>query len=102
VLPPEQLPPGATRRQKFDTVGGFVIRDAEYPHLMISVIVVDSPYYATVDEKGSFSISGVPEGKANLKVWTRGKWASEQEIATGSKEDLTVKVTSAHDKESSE
>ena len=99
VMPPEQLPPGATRRQKFDSVGGFAIRDAEYPHLMISVIVVDSPYYSTVDEKGSFSIAGVPDGKANLKVWTRGKWASEQEIDTGSKEELIVKVSSAHDKE---
>jgi hypothetical protein len=99
VMPPEQLPPGATRRQKFDSVGGFAIRDAEYPHLMISVIVVDSPYYSTVDEKGSFAIAGVPDGKANLKVWTRGKWASEQEIDTGSKEDLVVKVTSEHDKE---
>jgi hypothetical protein len=99
VLPPELLPPGATRRQKFDAVGGFAIRDAEYPHLMISVIVVDSPFYATVDEKSSFSIAGVPDGKANLKVWTRGKWASEQEIDTGSKEELNVKVTSARDKE---
>jgi hypothetical protein len=99
VMAPEQLPSGATRRQKFDAVGGFVIRDAEYPHIMISVIVVDSPYYSTIDEKGSFSIPGVPEGKANLKVWTRGKWASEEEIDTGSKEDLTVKVTSAREKE---
>src|SRR5450755_3742434 len=99
VMQPETLPPGGTRRQKFDAVGGYAIRDAEYPHLMISVIVVDSPYYATVDEKGSFSIAGVPEGKANLKVWTRGKWASEQEIDTGSKEELVVKVSSAHDKE---
>jgi hypothetical protein len=99
VMPAEQLPPGATRRQKFDAVGGFAIRDAEYPHLMISVIVVDSPFFATVDEKGSFSIPGVPDGRANLKVWTRGKWASEQEIDTGSKEELIVKVSSARDKE---
>lgn len=99
VMPPEMLAPGATRRQKFDSVGGFAIRDAEYPHLMISVIVVDSPFYSTVDEKGSFSIAGVPDGKANLKVWTRGKWATEQEIDTGSKDELVVKVTSGHDKE---
>jgi hypothetical protein len=99
VMPAEQLPSGATRRQKFDAVGGFAIRDPEYPHLMISVIVVDSPFFATVDEKGSFSIPGVPDGRANLKVWTRGKWASEQEIDTGSKEELIVKVSSARDKE---
>jgi hypothetical protein len=99
LMPPEQLPSGATRRQKLDRVGGFLIRDAEYPHLMISVIVVDSPYYATIDEKGSFTIPGVPDGKANLKVWTRGKWASEEEIDTASKDELTVRVTSAREKE---
>ena len=49
---------------------------------MVSVIVVDSPYYSTLDEKGSFSIPSVPDGKANLKVWTRGRWASEQEVDT--------------------
>ena len=50
----ESLPPGGTRRQKFDGVGGFVIRDSEYPHIMISVIVVDSPYFSALDEKGIF------------------------------------------------
>ena len=34
----------------------FAIRDSDYPHIMVSVLVVDSPYYATVDEKGAFAI----------------------------------------------
>jgi hypothetical protein len=92
VMPLEQLPPGATRRAKFDAVGGFAIHDTEYPHILISVIIVDSPFFATADEKGSFSIAGVPDGKAHLKVWTRGKWAAEQEVDTSSKEELIVKV----------
>jgi hypothetical protein len=100
VMQLESLPPGATRRQKFDGVGGFVIRDTEYPHIMVSVIVVDSPYYATLDEKGAFSIAGVPDGKATLKVWTRGRWAAEQEVDTGAqgKEELVVKVTASKGK----
>ena len=99
IMPIEALPPGATRRQRFDALGGFVIRDSEYPHIMVSVIVVDSPYYSTLDEKGSFSIAGVPDGKATLKVWTRGRWASEQEVdtATAVKDELTVRVTAAKD-----
>jgi hypothetical protein len=102
----ESLPPGGTRRQKFDGVGGFVIRDKEYPHIMVSVIVMDSPYFSALDEKGSFSIASVPEGKATLKVWTRGRWAAEQEIDTGAqgKEELIVKVAAPrdHDKEAKE
>ena len=99
VMPVETLPPGATRRQRFDTIGGFVIRDQEYPHIMVSVIVVDSPFYSTLDEKGSFSIPSVPDGKVNLKVWTRGRWATEQEIDAGSKEDLNIRVASPQEKE---
>ena len=38
-------------------------------------------------------------GKANLKVWTRGRWASEQEVdtATAVKDELTVRVTATKD-----
>jgi hypothetical protein len=88
----ERLPPNAVRRQKFDTPGGYVIRDGEHPHIMISVIVAASPYYGTLDEHGAFSVPSVPDGKATLKVWTRGRWATSQEIDTTKKDDLTIKV----------
>jgi hypothetical protein len=102
VMPLESLAPGSMRRQRFESVGGFVIRDKEYPHLMISVLVLDSPFFSALDEKGTFSIANVPDGKATLKVWTRGKWAVEQEIDTGSKEELVVKVAPPQDKEPKE
>jgi hypothetical protein len=99
VMPLEQLPPGATRRARFDAVGGYAIHDSQYPHIMISVIIVDSPFFATADDKGNFSIAGVPDGKAHLKVWARGKWAAEQEVDTGSKEELVIKVSAPGEKE---
>jgi hypothetical protein len=102
VMPLEQLPPGATRRVKFDAVGGYAVHDAQYPHILISVIIVDSPFYSTIDEKGSFSIAGVPDGKAHLKVWTRGKWAAEQDVETGSKEELIVRVAAPGAKDDKE
>jgi len=102
VMPIERLGPGSTRHVKFNTVGGFVIRDAEYPHIMISVIVVDSPYYSTLDEKGAFSVGNVPDGKARLRVWTRGAWATEQEVETSKKEDLNIKVAAPNEKEAAE
>jgi hypothetical protein len=98
-MPIERLTPGGLRRQKFTAPGGYLIRCAEYPHIAISVIVVESAYFATLDEKGSFSIPGVPDGKAILKVWTRGKWAYEEEIDTSKKEDLSIKVSAPKDKE---
>jgi hypothetical protein len=104
VMQLETLPPGQTRRQRFDALGGFVIRDSEYPHIMISVIVVGTTYFSAVDEKGAFSIANVPDGAATLKVWTRGKWVTEQQIDTSTlgKEELTIKVVSQRDREKAE
>ncbi|HEY0706355.1 MAG TPA: hypothetical protein VGG33_06140, partial [Polyangia bacterium] len=93
VMPMERLAPGALRRTKFSTSGGYAIRDAEYPHLVISVIVVGTPFYAAVDDKGGFRVPDAPDGRATLKVWSGGKWIHEQEIEIGPKSaDLAVKV----------
>ncbi len=102
LMPIERLPPGGARHVKFETIGGYVIRDSEYPHIMISVIVVGSPYYSTLDERGSFSIPNVPDDKVKLRVWTRGAWATEQEVDASKKEDLSIKVAAPNEKEAAE
>jgi hypothetical protein len=102
LMPIQALGPGSARHVKFETVGGWVIRDAEYPHLMISVIVVDSPYYSTLDERGGFSVAGVPDPKVKLRVWTRGAWATEQDVDASKKEDLTIKVAAPNEKDAAE
>jgi hypothetical protein len=98
-MPGERLNPGTFRRQKFTAPGGYLIRCAEYPHIAISAIVVSSPFFGTLDEKGNFTIPDVPDGKAILKVWTRGKWAHEEEIDTTKKEPLSIKVSGPKDRE---
>jgi hypothetical protein len=89
----ERLAPGGLRRTKFHAAGGYAIRDAEYPHIVISVLVVGSPYFAPVDEKGAFKLPDVPDGRATLKVWSHGRWVHEQEIEVGPKSgDIAIKV----------
>lgn len=95
LMPPERLDPGTFRHQKFGAPGGYLVRCAEYPSLAVSVIVVDSPYYAVVDDKGGFSIPGVPDGKAKLKVWAGGRWAHEETVDTSGKQDLSIRIQSA-------
>jgi hypothetical protein len=104
VMPLETLLPGKIRHARFDSLGGFVIRDSEYPHIMISVIIVGTTYFSAVDDKGSFSIPNVPDSNATLKVWARGKWVAEQQIDTASlgKEELTIKVVSQREREKAE
>jgi hypothetical protein len=89
----ERLAPGALRRQKFLAAGGYAIRDSEYPHLVISVLVVGSPHFAVVDDKGAFKLPDAADGKATLKVWSHGDWVHEQEIEVGPRsDDLRIKV----------
>jgi plastocyanin len=86
LVPVERLSPGARRHVKFDKLGAFVIRCAEFPHMMVSVLVVESPLFSAVDDKGNFAIPNAPEGKATLKVWSGGRWVYEGPVEVGPKE----------------
>lgn len=101
LMPIERLNPGTYRHQKFGLPGGYLVRCAQYPHLTISVIVVDSPFYALADERGGFAIAGVPDTHANLKVWAQGRWVYEHEIDAAAKQELAIRVAaSRRDRES--
>jgi len=100
VMPVERLMSNQLRRVRFNEPGGYFIRCEEYPHVSLSVIVVSSPHYAIADEKGSFKISDTPDGKGNLKVWSRGRWVHEEPIEVGGKgADVQVKVTGTEARE---
>jgi plastocyanin len=93
LMPIQRLTSGGVRRQKFSSAGAYAVRCAEYPHMVISVVVVGSPYFGVVDEKGGFKLPDVPDGKATLKVWSHGRWVHEEEIEVGSRSgDLKIKV----------
>ena len=72
VMPVEPLTPGAARRVKFDAAGRLPVRDAEYPHIVISVIVVDSPSTSTARREGQLLDRRRARRQGELKVWTRG------------------------------
>ena len=55
------------------------MRDEEYPHIDGTVLVVQTPYVARLDEKGNFKLD-VPEGKYTLKVFWRDEWAVTQPL----------------------
>jgi plastocyanin len=100
VMPVERLMANQLRRVRFNEPGGYFIRCEEYPHVSLSVIVVSSPHYAIADEAGAFKISDTPDGKGNLKVWSRGRWVHEEPIEVGGKgADVQVKVTGSEARE---
>jgi plastocyanin len=103
IMPPERLSSGTVRKQRFGVGGEFVVRCKEYPHVAVSVIVTSSPFFAATDEKGGFKLLDVPEGPATLKVWSNGRWVHEEAVEVTAKGlDLTIKVSSAADRESNE
>jgi plastocyanin len=95
IMPPERLGAGTVRKVRFATKGEYIVRCTEYPHIIISVLVTNSPLYGVVDDKGAFRISDVPEGHATLKVWSGERWVKEAEVDVPARGlDLTVKVPS--------
>ena len=74
IMPPERLSAGTVRKQRFGTAGEYLVRCTEYPHIVIAVIVTNTPLFSVVDDKNGFRINDVPEGHATLKVWSGGRW----------------------------
>jgi hypothetical protein len=36
------------------------------------VVVVPTPYYATTDDSGSYSLANLPDGQYNVSAWHEG------------------------------
>jgi hypothetical protein len=103
VMPVERLAAGNMRRQRFGQPGGYLVRCAEYPHIAISVVVVDGPHFAVADDKGAFRMPDVPDGKGTLKVWSQGRWVHEEPVeVNGRAIDLQVRVASRGSREPAE
>ena len=103
IMPSERLSPGTVRKQRFGISGEYVAHCTEYPHVVVSVIVTSSPFFAAADEKGGFKLLDVPEGPATLKVWSNGRWVHEQAIDVPARGvDVTLRVSGAANKEAGE
>jgi hypothetical protein len=94
LMPVERLAANGMRRQRFVEPGGYLVRCSEYPHIAISVIVVTTPQFALVDDKGTFRFPEVPDGKGTLRVWSQGRWVHDEPIeVTGKGLELQVRVS---------
>jgi plastocyanin len=92
VMPATPTPAGQSRTQKFPAPGDFRIRDEEYPHVEGTVLVLQTPYFARLDEKGNFKLD-VPEGKYTLKVFWRDRWVVTQPLeVSGRSTEVTIQV----------
>jgi len=95
LMPPAPTPAGQARTQKFYAAGEYRVRDEEFPHIDGTVLVVQTPYVARLDDKGAFKLD-VPEGKYTLKVYYRDRWAVTQALeVTAHSTEVNVQVPAA-------
>jgi len=52
------------------------------------VLLKDKPYYSVTDEKGTFSISGIPPGSYTLRAWHEALGVMEKEITIAASEKV--------------
>jgi plastocyanin len=85
-------PKGEKRTFRFDTPGVVPLLCNVHPEMSAYVVVVPTPYYATTDANGEFTIPNVPDGAHNVVVWHEGmKQQSKQVTVTGAtKADFTL------------
>ena len=62
-------------------------------HSMVSYIwVLDTPFYATPDWNGNFTLTGLPEAPGTLEVWHEQTDGGKQSLKLPRGEAVTVKL----------
>ena len=65
-------PTGTSKRIVFDKPGLARLFCNIHPNMAAYVMAVDTPYYAVSDERGEFTIAGVPAGTYIYHAWRSG------------------------------
>jgi plastocyanin len=71
-------PPG--KRVTFDKPGRVDVFCSIHENMHCIVYVMENPFFATTDQRGEYTISGIPPGTYKLKAWHERLPAAEQEI----------------------
>jgi len=65
-------PKGMSKRIVFDRPGLARLFCNIHPNMAAYVMAIDTPYFAVADERGAFSIAGVPPGTYTYHAWRPG------------------------------
>ena len=60
---------GQVNKKKIEKAGTIYVECAVHGWMQGNVVIVDNPYYAVTDENGKFSITDLPPGKYQVKIW---------------------------------
>jgi plastocyanin len=62
-------PSGITRYRVFDKPGQITLLCKVHAQMSAYILVIETPYFATTDKDGNYTIPNVPPGHYTLKVW---------------------------------
>ena len=80
------------RDHTFSTPGVYTQLCRLHPDMAAFVVVLDTPYFATTDEKGAFQIAGVPAGKYTLVAWSEKAKPVRQAVVVEAARRATIDV----------
>jgi plastocyanin len=74
---------GASKDHTFTTTGVFAQVCKIHPEMLAYVFVGQNRFASTVDDKGNFTIAGLPPGNYEVDVWNPKLKAAAQKITVG-------------------
>jgi len=83
-------PTGASKRITLDRAAVNRLYCNIHPHMAAYIVAVDTPYYATTDRSGSFTISEVPSGRYTYHAWRSGAEPLTATVMIGDGQPLEI------------
>ena len=83
---------GQVNKHKLEKAGTIYVECAVHGWMQGNVVVVDNPYYAVTDENGRFSITDLPPGKYQLKIWHEYVGELTREVTVTAKTETALNV----------
>lgn len=83
---------GQVTKHLIDKAGPLYVECAVHGWMQGQVVVVDNPYYAVTDENGKFTITDLPPGKYQVKIWHEYLGEQTKEITIAAKMDTPLNM----------
>jgi plastocyanin len=84
-------PTGATKRITLDRPAVNRLYCNIHPHMAAYIVAVDTPYFATSDKAGNFTMSGVPAGEYTYHAWRSGGETLAGTVTVGGDAPLKIR-----------
>jgi plastocyanin len=84
-------PTGATKRITLDRPAVNRLYCNIHPHMAAYIVAVDTPYFATSNKAGEFTIAGVPAGQYTYHAWRSGGETLAGTVTVGGSPPLEIR-----------